>query len=46
MWLIVMFDLPTNNKRARHNAAKFRNFLLDQGFEMAQFSVYMRFLQG
>ncbi|WP_367715979.1 CRISPR-associated endonuclease Cas2 [Nitratireductor sp. GISD-1A_MAKvit] len=43
MWLYVMFDLPVSTKAERKSAAKFRNFLLDEGFEMAQFSVYLRF---
>ncbi|MCL2331763.1 MAG: CRISPR-associated endonuclease Cas2 [Proteobacteria bacterium] len=43
MWMMVMFDLPTETKRDRHEASRFRNFLLDAGFSMAQFSVYMRF---
>lgn len=42
MWLLVMFDLPTLTKTERKNAQAFRLSLLDQGFEMAQFSVYMR----
>lgn len=43
MWLYVMFDLPVGTKRERYSATKFRNMLLDEGFEMAQFSVYLRF---
>jgi len=43
MWLYVMFDLPVGTKAERKAAAKFRKFLLDEGFEMAQFSVYLRF---
>ncbi len=46
MWMMVLFDLPTLTKNERRSAAGFRNFLLDQGFEMAQFSVYMRFCAG
>ena len=42
MWMTVMFDLPVTTKAERYAATQFRNFLLDQGFEMAQFSVYMR----
>lgn len=38
-----MFDLPVSTKPERHRATKFRNFLLDEGFEMSQFSVYFRF---
>jgi CRISPR-associated protein Cas2 len=43
MWMIVMFDLPVVEKVERKAATEFRNTLLDLGFEMAQFSVYMRF---
>ncbi len=43
MWMMVMFDLPTETKLERREASKFRNFLLDSGFSMAQFSVYLRF---
>jgi len=46
MWMMVIFDLPVGTKRERHAATKFRNFLLDQGFSMSQFSVYMRFCGG
>lgn len=38
-----MFDLPVVEKAERKAATDFRKTLLDQGFEMAQFSVYMRF---
>jgi len=38
-----MFDLPVITKSERREAAGFRNALLDIGFEMSQFSVYMRF---
>ena len=43
MWLLVMFDLPVGTKPERRAATKFRNWLLDEGYEMSQFSVYMRF---
>ena len=38
-----MFDLPVTDKPASKEAAKFRKFLLDRGFAMAQYSVYSRF---
>lgn len=38
-----MFDLPVVTKSERREATGFRNALLDMGFEMSQFSVYMRF---
>lgn len=43
MWVVVMFDLPVVEKPERKAATDFRNALLDMGFEMSQFSVYMRF---
>lgn len=46
MWLYVMFDLPVGTKAERKAATKFRQFLLDEGFEMAQFSVYLRFAES
>jgi CRISPR-associated protein Cas2 len=42
MWVVVMFDLPTVTHLERHNYAKFRKALLDDGFYMMQFSVYSR----
>lgn len=42
MWVLVMFDLPVLTPVERKRATGFRNFLLDQGFEMSQFSVYLR----
>lgn len=42
MWLMVMFDLPVISKAERKAATNFRNALLDLGFEMSQFSVYLR----
>lgn len=46
MWMLVMFDLPTDSKAQRKAATKFREFLLDEGFERSQFSVYARFVSG
>lgn len=46
MWILVMFDLPTDTKPQRKAATRFRNFLLDEGFERSQFSVYARFVNG
>jgi CRISPR-associated protein Cas2 len=41
-WLIVAFDLPVMSKEQRKRATDFRNFLLDDGYQMMQFSVYAR----
>lgn len=46
MWILVMFDLPTDTKPQRKAAGDFRNFLLDEGFERSQFSIYARFING
>jgi CRISPR-associated protein Cas2 len=43
MWILVMFDLPVVRKDERKAASAFRKRLLDLGFEMTQFSVYMRY---
>ena len=41
MWMLTMFDLPVTSKHQRKEATQFRKDLLDLGFEMAQFSVYL-----
>jgi CRISPR-associated protein Cas2 len=46
MWIFVMFDLPVTSKEQARAATKFREFLLDEGFEKSQFSVYARFCNG
>lgn len=42
MWIMVLFDLPTNTKKERRVATQFRNYLLKDGFTMFQFSIYLR----
>ena len=42
MRVAVLFDLPTNTKSERRSATQFRKFLLDDGFDMLQYSVYTR----
>lgn len=46
MWLVVLFDLPVGTKKERKAATRFRLQLLDLGFEMTQFSVYLRSCAG
>jgi CRISPR-associated protein Cas2 len=46
MWMMVLFDLPVVEKKERKDAAKFRNFLLDNGFSMLQFSIYTKVFSG
>lgn len=41
-----MFDLPVMDPQERKDATHFRMKLLDEGFEMAQFSVYLRYCAG
>jgi CRISPR-associated protein Cas2 len=41
-WLMVAFDLPVKTKEERKSATKFRDWLLDDGYQMMQFSVYIR----
>ncbi len=42
MWVLVLFDLPTDTKKDRKAAADFRNKLQKDGFTMFQFSIYIR----
>lgn len=43
---IVIFDLPVGSKKQRRAATQFRKALLDDGFEMLQYSVYTRICQN
>lgn len=42
MWVLVMFDLPTDTKKERKAAARFRKNIMGDGFTMFQFSIYVR----
>ena len=42
MWVLVHFDLPTDTKRDRKNYTIFRKKIMDDGFSMFQFSMYIR----
>lgn len=42
MWVLVLFDLPTETKKERKAYADFRKKILKDGFSMFQFSIYMR----
>jgi len=46
MWLCVFFDLPVGTAKERKAATRFRLKLLDLGFEMTQYSVYLRSCAG
>lgn len=41
-----MFDLPVKTKLERRSATQFRNFLINDGYHMVQFSVYARICNG
>jgi CRISPR-associated protein Cas2 len=42
MWVMVYFDLPTTTAKERKDAARFRKNLIQDGFTMFQFSIYVR----
>lgn len=42
MWIIAMFDLPVDTRKARKEYARFRKALLRDGFCQMQYSVYTR----
>ena len=42
MWVLVLFDLPTDTKKDRKVYAEFRKRLIKDGFTMFQFSIYTR----
>ncbi|NII28363.1 CRISPR-associated endonuclease Cas2 [Pseudoflavitalea sp. X16] len=42
MWVLVFFDLPTDTKKDRKNYALFRKKIQADGFQMFQFSIYLR----
>lgn len=43
MWILALFDLPTQTKEERRNMTVFRKFLQAEGLFRMQFSVYARF---
>lgn len=44
MWNLVIFDLPVTTKEQRRAATRFRKILLDLGWSMEQYSVYVRYV--
>ena len=46
MRMLVFFDLPVVTKTHRRAYTVFRRFLLNDGYDMIQFSVYGRILNG
>ena len=46
MRLMVFYDLPVVNRSDRKVYARFRKFLLRDGYDMLQFSIYARICSG
>lgn len=46
MRLLVFFDLPMVSKTEKRAYVQFRRFLLNDGYDMIQWSVYGRLLAG
>ena len=46
MRLMVFFDLPTTGPKDKRNYILFRRFLLKDGYDMIQWSVYARLTNG
>ncbi len=42
MWVLVFFDLPTETAKDRKIYARFRKKLMNDGFGMFQYSIYLR----
>ncbi len=42
MWVLVLFDLPTETKKEKKAYTDFRKKLVNDGFTMFQFSIYLR----
>ena len=42
MWVMVLYDLPTETKKERKAASDFRKCIMGDGFTMFQFSSYVR----
>ena len=46
MRMIVLFDLPVTTKAKMRAANQFRQFLLKDGYQMLQLSIYTRIIKG
>ncbi len=46
MRILVFFDLPTTSAKAKREYVLFRRFLLKNGYDMLQWSVYGRIVNG
>jgi len=43
MRLFVMFDIPIDTDKGKRAYSKFHRFLVNNGFDMLQYSIYTRF---
>lgn len=46
MRIFLFFDLPTKTTKHKENYRKFRQFLLNDGYIMVQYSIYSRFCRN
>ena len=46
MRILIFFDLPVKTASERREAARFRKFLINDGYHMLQYSVYARVCNG
>lgn len=46
MRILVFFDLPVKTKAERYAYTVFRRFLINDGYDMLQWSVYSRLVNG
>lgn len=46
MRVLVLFDLPVETKKDIRQYTHFRKLLIDDGFVMIQYSIYMRFCRN
>lgn len=46
MRILVFFDLPVVSKEDRKTYSRFRKFLISDGYDMLQLSVYCRIVNG
>ena len=46
MRVLILFDLPSVSKSEKRSYVRFRKAIIDDGFTMLQFSIYMRFCRN
>lgn len=42
MWLMVLFDMPTSTKKEKKNYLRMRKRLINSGYSMMQYSIYVK----